>query len=395
MNAITQCERVILKIDLETIAKNANALKKIIHPAKIIAVLKADAYGLGLAQIATYLWGKKIQRFAIATAQEAKTLRRLCQKATIYHIGTCLDQEIETLLENDIIISADSSKTLEKIVAIAKKKHKHAAFQLLFDTGMGRLGIPFYQSELEWKKIAKILQKEDKNISLNAVYSHFANADKKKDTYTQIQIKKFTTIKKMVEQTMNQREKTVDFHLSNSSGLMNYAKAYFDCARVGIALYNGNGDDKKKIAKNTDFPATKMCYELYSQIISVRRLAKGSCIGYHCHYTLARESIVATIAAGYCDGIPMQLSGKKAVLVKKEKVLVIGKISMDYTTVLIPQHLKVKVGDKAVFLGQQGSEKITIGDWAKIKNTNPQEILTSLGKRVKREYSPKNLPKNL
>lgn len=436
-------DRTTLTVDLNIIAQNAKNISKAVTPSKIMAVVKANAYGLGVIPIVKRLDAEGFCHFAISSAKEAIELRNHFPKIKIYQIGICFKEEVEDLVKNQVTIGCSSGKMLSYIGQVAKKMRRPTAINWLIDTGMGRLGTPYNQWREEWKKMLPLLS-ENKYISLTGIYSHFSSSERKNDAYTNSQIKKFKTLRedflenisKDISQNFSalsdfsqdfpqdsfqnspqnsfqnspqdfsrnfsqdfshdfsgnspqnppknssKQENSIKFHFCNSKGVINYPDQHFDMVRCGISIYGCN------LCEDKPFVKTKVSYQLFSHIIDIRTLPKGHAIGYNHLHRLAKTSRVATISAGFADGIPMQLINQKAVIIRGEKVKVIGKVSMDYTAVLLPPHSKAKVGDKAIFLGQSGKEKICIEDWAKWKKTNVYEPLTIVGIRAKRLYFP-------
>lgn len=369
--------RITLTVDLNTIAENAKKIRKTIMPAKVMAVVKANAYGLGALPIVKRLIAEGFCDFAISSAQEALELRTHHPKIKIYQIGICFAKEVEELIKNQVAIGCSSEKMLSHIAKVAKKIGQPASIHWLIDTGMGRLGTPYDNWREEWQKISRLFAK-NKQINLSGIYSHFSNSEKKNDAYSHLQIKKFKTL----VQNFSPQEKSIKFHFCNSNAMINYPKQRFDMVRCGISIYGSN------VCRDHPLIQTKRSYQLFSHIIDIRTLPKGHGVGYNHLHRLEKTSRVATISAGFADGIPMQLINQKAVIVRGEKVKVIGKVSMDYTTVLLPKNSKAKVGDKAIFLGASGKEEISIENWAKWKQTNVYEPLTILGRRVRRIYLP-------
>ncbi len=359
--------RVWIEIDLKKIEKNFKTISKTVYPAKVMAVLKANAYGLGIYPIANRLKKAGLSRIGVAEIKESMPVKKLSLPIQI--IGGLLPQEVEMAVRANIICPVCDLATAKMINDFSIKHNKKTKVHVLVDTGMGRLGIPVNDFTAVYKSITSL-----SNLKIEGIYSHFANANNPKHPQSKSQLKKFMELLGQ----LNSQPRLV--HIANSDGINNFPASYFSMVRTGINLYGvfdlSGGKAYKLLPTLT----------LKTRLIAKRVLPKGHNIGYGCSYKLNKETLVGTIAAGYADGIPYGGSNKGQVLVGGKRCNIIGKISMDYITIDLTPASNAKLGCEVVIFGKAGKEEITVENWAKIKGSHPYDIICSLGNRVERVY---------
>ncbi len=365
--------RVWLDIDLSAIRRNYEKIKSKIKPCKLIPILKANAYGLGVIEIAKTLKKAGGDCIGVAELNEALELKSLDIKIQI--LGGVIPEEIPIAIKNNIILPITDLLIAQKINKLALEQNKIVECTLVIDTGMGRLGILEENAYNEIKEIVQL-----KNINCSGIYSHFPSANEVINNKTLKQIKSF---KNILDKLKNDSIEFEYIHIANSDALNNFPESYkspFNSARTGINLY-GVFDEKG----NHNFEL-ESAVTLKSKIINIRELKKGSTIGYGETYILDKKKTIATISAGYADGIPFVNSNQNKVIINDIKCPIIGRVSMDYITVDISELNDVNIGDEVICLGCDTRNKITVEDWAKIKNTHTYDIICSFGSRVYRNY---------
>ncbi len=368
--------RTQLYIDLKAIVHNYKQIQKKVQPAKVMVVLKADAYGLGMAPIANALEQAGASHFGVADVAEALQLKKVTSKP-IQILGELLTEEIKLAVRLGIICPGGSEKIIKEISKEALRQKRIAKVHYLIDTGMGRLGIPISQAE---KIILKT--KDLPNIHIEGIYSHFPFANNSKHPINNKQIAEFRSLTKQFPFEIK--------HLANSDGINNLKRAYFDMVRTGINLF-GVFD----LVGHRSY-ALKPALTLKTKLIANRLLKKDATIGYGCTHILKKDTQVGTIPIGYADGLPLACGNKGNILIRGKAYPIIGKISMDYTTIDLGKQ-KLPIGTNVIVVGKskiplsQRKKKshldITIEDLAKIKSTHPYEIICSIGNRVKRIYA--------
>jgi alanine racemase len=363
--------RVQLEVGLGSIRRNFAQIQKTVKPAKVMAVLKANAYGLGALSVAEALVTAGADRLGVAELKEAAQLVKRF-KVPIQIIGGLLASEVQACVRLGVVCPVPDLATAKLISREAKKQGKTARIHIKVDTGMGRLGIPHFQAFRDIRDIRKLPR-----LELEGIYSHFPNANNPMHGKTKEQLGLFRALLAELEGV------GIGFplvHMANSDGINNYPESYFNLVRTGINLYGVF--DLSGLRSYRLSPSLT----LKTSLIAKRRLPAGYTIGYGCTHTLFRDTWVGTVPAGYADGVPLAASNSGQVLIRGKACNIIGRVSMDYLTVDLNGCPDSKVGDPVVLVGKSGKREITIEDWARIKQTHPYEIICSLGNRVERLY---------
>jgi alanine racemase len=366
--------RVQLEVDLLAIQRNFAQIQKTVQPAQVMAILKANAYGLGAIPIAEALIKAGVSRLGVAELKEAALLISLGRKhhVPVQIIGGILVPEIPECVRLGVVCPISDYKTAVALSRESKKQAKPAKVHIKVDTGMGRMGIPYFQARTEIGRISKL-----PSLILEGIYSHFPNANIPQDLKSGDQIKIFNGILRDLSKD------AITFplvHFANSDGINNYPEAYFNLVRTGINLYGVF--DLEGLRSYSLRPSLA----LKTTLIAKRNLPAGYAIGYGGTYTLLKETWIGTVPAGYADGVPLAASNAGEVLIRGKACKIIGRVSMDYLTVDLSPCPNSKVGDTVVLIGKSGKSEITVEDWARLKQTHPYDIICSLGNRVERVY---------
>lgn len=362
--------RVTLEVNLAQIKRNFQEICKMVAPSKVTAVVKANGYGLGVLEIAQVCKEAGADSFGVADVNEALELEGMGLPVMI--LGTVLPEEIPAAVEAGIILPVNDFEGALHISEEAGRQNKSVQCQVLVDSGMGRLGVLLAKAHEEIKKIVKL-----PNLECIGIYSHFPVADDVESDYTSLQIKSF---QKLIKDLENDGICFENIHTANSDGINNYPPAYgkpFNRVRMGLNIY-GYSNQKKL--------ALKPVIAFKAKLVLTRELPAGCFIGYGRTHQLTKDTIVGTIAAGYADGLPLALSNRGHVLIRGKKCPIIGRVSMDYTTVDLSLVPDAACGDEVVFIGSQGSETIPLQSWAELKNTHSYDILCSITPRARCVY---------
>ena len=359
--------RNTLDIRLDLIQKNYRNISEHVHPLKVMCILKANAYGLGAYEVARALISEGVQRIGVADLNEALVLRNL--DVEIQLIGDLVDQEIPRVVTEGFIAPVTSYEQALKISREAGSQHKTVRAQFLIDSGMGRLGILIEQAYEEIRKCIPL-----KNICFDGIYSHFPHAYGNLN-FSDSQVNGLIGLVSKLSEGGIRFE---DLHIANSDGIHNVDSSSatpFNMARTGINLYGYYDLEGQK-----KFPLAQVL-TLKSRLISVRNLPAGTTVGYGRTFTLDKKMKVGTVAIGYADGMPISLSNRGHLIVKGVKCPIVGRVSMDYTTIDL-SGVNAKPGDEVICLG----EGINVSDWAEMSGTISYDIICSIGARVKRVY---------
>ncbi len=375
MNDLKTASRVQLEINLHSIRRNFLQIRKTVKPAQVMAVLKANAYGLGARPIAEALVRAGVDRVGVAELKEAAHLLAMPKRlgVPVQIIGGLLRSEISDCVRLGVICPAPDISTALAISKAARKQGRKAKVHIKVDTGMGRLGIPYFQAFADIQRILNL-----PGLIVEGLYSHFPNANNPKHGKSKEQLDLFHDL---LDQLTQVGIKIPLIHMANSDGINNYPSSYFNMVRTGINLY-GVFD----LGGQRTYPLHPSL-TLKTTLLAKRKLPAGFTIGYGSTHTLFRETWVGTVPAGYADGVPLAASNSGQVLIRGKACNIIGRVSMDYLTVDLNGCPASKVGDSVILVGKSGQAEITIEDWAKVKQTHPYDIICSLGNRVERIYS--------
>lgn len=365
--------RVWLEIDLKKLKSNFQTIKKIVAPAKVTAVLKANAYGMGSEKLAHSLIEAGAASFAVAELKEALELLPFGKPVAI--IGALLDDEVPEVVEKGIIAPISNLAIAKKISLEAGKHKTNHECHFLIDTGMGRLGC-WHENAVELIKECKKLP----NLNCCGIYSHFPTAYKKSSTFTNQQI---DTLKKIIFRLAEENITFQKIHIANSDAVNNFPASYkhpFNYVRTGINLHGAFDDEGQRQME------LKQIITLKTRLAEIKTLPAGASIGYGCTYQLPKETLVGVISAGYADGLPLSLSNRGYVLIEGVPCPILGRVSMDYTSVSLENLKNPHLGSEVICLGGSGIHAITIDDWSLLKGTNTYDIICSFGARVARVY---------
>lgn len=364
--------RAWVEINLDNLEHNINEIKKIVSKkTKIMAVLKANAYGHNLILISKKLNEIGIMDFAVATLEEGLALRNNKIKGNILILGYTSIENIDYVVKYDLIQTVVDEEYASNLIKLPNSNN--IKVHLKINTGMNRIGI-----DCKNVLFIKNLYKE-KRLNILGIYSHFcsANSDKKRDIeFTYKQIERFNRLIKYLESSHINVGKT---HIQGSYGLLNYPELNYDYVRMGILIYGVYNDNTtyKKINLNL-LPVLS----LKSKIASIREIEKGETVGYSRTYKAKKREKVAAVSIGYVDGYPKNLSDLNAyVKVNNRFAKVIGRICMDQLVINISNIPNVKIGDEVTLIGD--SKYINAENLAtKLKTITP-ELLGRMGSRLK------------
>ncbi len=365
-------DRAILEINLDHLEHNVRALNEAIKSkGKLMAVVKADAYGHGLYEIATHVNRMGVRTFAAATIDEGIALRKYGILGVILVLGYTAPERAKELHKYELtqtLIDYEYSLALDS-QGYEIKSH------IKIDTGMHRLG--FDKSDIE--TVSNVFAM--KHLKITGIYTHLCVADsldEKDICFTKKQIESFYNL---IDSLKEKGIAIPKIHIQSSYGLLNYPELQCDYVRVGVSLYGvlSSPNDKTKLQLNL-----KPVLSLKSKVILLRRIKKGDSVGYSRAFLAERDSVVAIVPIGYADGYPRSLSGGKCyVLINGQEALVIGRVCMDQLAVDVTDIANIKVGAEVTLIGVDGNKEITAPMVAEMSGSITNELLSRMGNRVK------------
>lgn len=364
--------RVQVEIDLGALVRNYRKIAAHVKPLSVLCVLKANAYGLGVEAYAAALAKTDCVGFGVAEPFEALQLAGKYGKR-VQLLSSVLPDEIEAMVAADVALPIIDLESARLISAAAVRLGKVARVHFKIDTGMGRLGILAEEALAVIRKVEQL-----PNLACEGIFSHCPMAYDPKDPFTARQIVLFKSI---VAAVQKEGFSFPFVHMAASDAINNFpetAQAPFTMVRTGINLHGSFDPYGRKTLQ------VEPVLTLRTRVAQVRSLPAGTTLGYGRTWCLREPTRVATISAGYADGLPLALSNRGQVIIGGRYCPVIGRISMDYTTVDVSAVEGVKPGDEVICLGRDGDCSITPDDWATLKGTHAYDIICSLGFRVER-----------
>lgn len=358
------------EIDLRNLLHNLRQVRQIVSfKTKIMACVKADAYGHGLIPVARAL-SKAADSFSVASIDEAILLRKAKITLPILVLGNILKEDIAPLVTHDISQTVCSRELAVALDKIAGQKGRKIKVHVKIDTGMGRIGVVHTEALNFIRKIRGL-----KNLQFEGIYTHFSCADTNPN-FTMYQLGVFEEI------LMDLSKHGIIFpyvHAANSLGIVNYKSSHFNVVRPGLILYG--------LSLQENVPVNlKPVLSLKTKVVYVKKVPAGWGISYGHTYVTENDTFIATLPVGYGDGYPRNLSNKAPVLIKGRLLKVCGTVCMDQTMVDVG-NLKVKAGDEVVLIGTQAGKHITTEELARLSGTIPYEIVCGLGSRIPRIYT--------
>jgi alanine racemase len=363
-----EAHRCWAEVDRTALRHNAQAARKLVGPnVALLAVIKANAYGHGLAAVAEAL-RDHAQLFGVANVQEAIAARNVVPHPVII-LGPALPAERATIVEHRFIASISS---YEEAVAFSAVANGGAVYvNCKIDTGMGRMGIHENDAVAEIVRISQL-----PNIEIHSVSSHLPSADEDA-VYTKGQLARFN---QLMETLRRELPGSYLVHTLPSAGVIAFAESAHNIVRAGLMIYGIS-----PLAEQQALLRPAMT--LKAHVVLLRDVAAGSSISYGRTFITPRPMRVATLSVGYADGFSRALSNRDAaVLIGGRRCAVLGRVTMDLTMVDVSEVPAVNVGDEAVLIGRQGDEEILATEVAQRAGTIPWEIFTGIGSRVARVY---------
>jgi alanine racemase len=361
------------EINLGNLTHNVKAFRQHIpQPTRLMAVVKADGYGHGDAEVARAALAAGADWLAVALVEEGVRLRQAGLAAPILILGYIPPESLSAVIQYRLTPAITDISTLMLMEDEARRQRRKVGIHLKVDTGMGRLG-PRDTGGLDLAKRTLT----SSHLELEGIFTHFATADDEDKGYTNAQLDKF---KRLVE-TIKREKPQVIAHCANSAAAIEIPQAFFDMVRIGISLYGlyPSGQVKKLIP-------LKPVMSLHTSIAFIKDVPAGTAISYGRTYVTSRPSRIATLPLGYADGLFRTLSGKAEFLIQGRRVPQIGRICMDYTMADITDLPEAEVGEPVVVFGSQGQEHISADELAQLTGTISYEILCAVSARVPRYY---------
>jgi alanine racemase len=354
----------VLIVDLEALAANWRTLREKARPAECAAVVKADAYGLGMARVARALAQAGCSSFFVATFEEGLALRQTLDKARVFLLHGAPPGAESDCARHRLVPILSSPEQIAKARAWARASGARLAVGLQVDTGMNRLG-------LSPDKAQAMADRPDElsRLELVHVMSHLASAEIEASPQNRAQLDSFRRVR--------ERFPNASASLANSAGIFLGSDYHFDMVRPGIALYGAS-------PVSTESHAIREVAQLFGKILQVRRVDRGMSVGYGAAHFVTGPGRIATVAIGYADGFLRALSNRGIGFIGEFRANIVGRVSMDLITLdvtAVPEAL-ARPGAMVQLVGGP----LALAEVARAAGTIEYEILSRLGPRVRRVY---------
>lgn len=360
------------EIDLQAIRHNLGQVKNKTQ-AKIMAIVKANAYGHGAYQVAKTVLEAGADRLGVALLAEALELREQGIKAPVMILGYTPQEYAGTVVENEIIQTVFSSNQAQALAQAARKLNKEAVIHLKIDTGMSRIGFPWDKPE----EIARIADIEGLNIE--GAFTHFAVSDIKDKSFTRLQLERFLSCTdELARLGLDIKIK----HAANSAAIIDMPEAHLDMVRPGIMLYGLAPSQEVDLASVDLQPAMT----LKAKVALVKQITAGTTVSYGRTYTARKNTEIATLPLGYADGYSRLFSNKACVMVKGIKAPVVGRVCMDQCMIDVSNVPDVQENDEVVLFGRDAYGILAVDELAHILDTINYEIVCMVSYRIPRIY---------
>ncbi len=356
-----------LEVNLPQLRRNVEAIRKQVAPAKVMPMIKANAYGHGIEGVAPFL-EPYVDYFGVAVLEEGIYLRDIGIKKPILVAGGVLPKQVASFAEYDLILTGSSIELLDVAEEVSRSIGKRIKTHLKIDTGMERVGVHEYEAEPFIEHSLRL-----KHVEVEGIYTHLANSEDADLVHARLQLERFQEVLHIYEKLSEPHPALR--HMANSAAILQFPESYFDLVRPGLMTY---GVYPTGVAQSVEIaPAlTWRSRVAYSKITK-----PGRPVSYGSLWQAETETRIVTVPCGYADGYFRRMTNRAQVIVNKKKYPQVGRICMDQFMVNVGAD-DAQVGDEVVLLG----DDISAHDLAEWMGTNEYEVLTSIGARVPRVF---------
>ncbi|MFZ5821906.1 MAG: alanine racemase [Chloroflexota bacterium] len=361
-----------VEVNLSQLDRNLQAIREKVSPAKVLIVIKANAYGHGLVEVAKHL-DPQVDYIGVAVLEEGILLRKMGVQTSILVLGGIWGNQIPAYIEHDLTLTAPSVERLEQIDQAARSSRKKAKVHLKVDTGMERIGVHYYNACTLQEAALRC-----EHAEVEGIFSHFANADAADLSHARLQLERFDEVLRFYKKhslPMPIR------HMANSGGILQLPESYFDMVRPGILLY---GVYPSLEAQRTVKVEPALAWK--SRVVYFKVTQPGHPVSYGSAWQSDHNVRIVTIPVGYGDGYFRSMSNRAQVVIHGKKYPQVGRVCMDQIMVNIEQDSAFN-GDEVLLIGKAGNgERVTAEELAEWAGTIPYEILTNINTRVPRVF---------
>jgi len=353
-----------LEINTKNLAWNLSQVRKRVENRPVMAVIKCNAYGHGLLEVARALEKQNIQHFAVFKVQEAVPLRENGIKGRILNFGPFSRQEAEQIVRYDISQSV-FSEAVDLLAEAASKLNKRAKVHIKVDTGLGRVGVPFYYAMPFIEKVASM-----PDIAIEGIFTTLTE----EEDFDKIQIERFL---QLCDEAKKKGISVGLKHAASSLAVANFPPSFLDMVRPGNCLYG------IEPLANLDL---KPVMSLKTKVIYLKKMHPGETVGYHRIYKIEKETLMATLPIGYSDGYPPQAINKAEALIDGRRWPLVAYMSANHVTMDVTGIEGIKLGDDVVLFGTQNDNKISIGEVAQWAESSVYKVAIGMNPLLPRIF---------
>ena len=361
-----------LEVNLPQLRKNVETIRAHVAPARVMVMVKANAYGHGIDGVAPFI-EPYVDYFGVALPEEGIHLRGSGIRKPILVAGGTLPEQVHVFAEHDLTLTGSSVELLEVAEDVSRSTGKRIKTHLKIDTGMERVGVREYEAETLIRKSTAC-----SHLEIEGIYTHLANSELRDRTYSSLQLERFQEVLHFYERHSIPIPPLR--HVCNSGGILNVPEAHLDLVRPGILFYGVYPGDEVDRVVDVKPVLTWRSRVAYSKIAR-----PGRPVSYGSLWQAEAETRIVTVPCGYADGYFRRMTNRAQVIVNGRKYPQVGRICMDQFMVNVGE-AEAQMGDEVVLLGESGNEKITAEDLAVWMGTNEYEVLTNISARVPRVY---------
>jgi len=372
-----------IRVCLDAIAHNARALRDLVAPANAAFVVKSNAYGHGIAQIAKTV-EPFAQRLCVYSIEEAAALRDAGITRPIFVMGPVQSVDLEEAIGRKAEIALwDTRSWLRAVAQAARKRNTRMPVHVKINTGTTRLGLEPRDAPDAIEDYARLPE-----IEIAGIFSHLAAAEELDSPFTLGQLETFNRAVQAVDHALQSKGVRPIRHIAASAAAMLWPQTRLDMVRIGIALYGLWPSPQTRVAMNGAKFDLQPALSMHSTLAAVRDVEAGTPIGYGGSYHAPKRTRIGVVPLGYADGIPRLLSNRGAFLVGGARCPIVGRVCMNMTMIDLAQAPGAKPGDEVVLLGRQGEALVSADDWGEWAETINYEIVTRLPAELPRVYDP-------
>jgi alanine racemase len=356
-----------LEVNLPQLRRNVEAIRKHVASAKVMPMIKANAYGHGIDGVAPFL-EPYVDYFGVAVLEEGIYLRGLGITKPILVAGGVLPEQVLSFAEYDLILTGSSIELLDAAEDVSRSTGKRIKTHLKIDTGMERVGVHEYEAEPLIEHSLKL-----KHVEVEGIYTHLANSEDADLIHARLQLERFQEVLDIYEKRSEPHPPLR--HMANSAAILQFPESYFDIVRPGLMTYGVYPAGVKESV------AIAPALTWRSRVVYSKITRPGRPVSYGSLWQAETETRIVTVPCGYADGYFRRMTNRAQVIVNKKRYPQVGRICMDQFMVNVGND-DARVGDEVVLLG----EGISAHDLAEWMGTNEYEVLTSISARVPRVF---------